>query len=59
MQAEKLADMTLDTVTHHRSAHLATGGNAQSRLTGAILLPNNQEGRTGKTGPASREFGKL
>lgn len=59
MQTKKLSNMTLDPVTNNCTADLATGRNTQSSVTELIQLPDNQEGRTGKTGPASRESGKL
>jgi hypothetical protein len=59
MLTEKLPHLTLDPITHNSPSHLATGCYPQSGIAQQILLTDNQEGRSGKTGPASREPGKL
>jgi len=59
MQTEKLPHLPFDPITHHSTSNLTACSNTQAGETELIRLPDNQEGRTGKTGPASREPGKL
>ncbi len=59
MQTKKLTNLAFYPVAHHGTSDLSAYGYAKSRKTILINLPDNQEGRTGKTGPASRESYKI
>lgn len=59
MLTKKLTDLALDPITHNSPPYFTTGCHPEPGISVLILLPDNQEGRSGKTGPANREPGKL
>jgi hypothetical protein len=59
MLTKKLTDLALDPIAHNSPPYFTTGCHPESGISKLILMPDNQEGRSGKTGPANREPGKL
>ena len=59
VEPEIFAHLALDPVPDHSASYLAAGCYPEPGVIVLIMLPDNQEGRSGYTGPASREPGEL